>query len=84
MATVSVAAVQGLRHGVEHHNYSAAVLSSLLSKRAPTPPLASSLTPTPTRPPTLTPTPTPNPNPTPNPCANPKPNPNPKREQARP
>ena len=52
MATVSVAAVQGLRHGVEHHNYSAAVLSSLLSKRAPTPPLASSLTPSPTRPPT--------------------------------
>ena len=42
MTTVSVAAVQGLRHGVEHHNYSAAVLSSLLSKRAPTPALTSS------------------------------------------
>ena len=63
MATVSVAAVQGLRHGVEHHNYSAAVLSSLLSKRAPTPPLTSSLTPTPPRPPT----PFANPNPQPEP-----------------
>ena len=63
MATVSVAAVQGLRHGVEHHNYSAAVLSSLLSKRAPTPPLTSSLTPSPTRPPT----PFANPNPQPEP-----------------
>ena len=32
--TVAVAAVQGLRHGVEHHNYSASVLSSLLGRGA--------------------------------------------------